>query len=1802
MDSGLSLRVDLEAGEHLSLRSNGNSYQFTSSHSTFVDSGVAESGDFSGFGTSVLALTDLPQYSRIEIRDTGAGASFEFSDQNTGGFQHEIDILFDDSSNSRSVSLNGSLSFGNNSLLVTSDGAISVSAGTVVETVNGNITLTAVNRSDGSVAKRGIEVTGASLITSGTGNIGLHGQAVTTAPQLANLDGVAITENTVIQSTSLSDNAGQILITGSSGGGLDFETGVWIADSTVTSVQGDIRIEGLGSNGSGTNHFGVRTRGATISSTGQAASAATITILGLGGATTDFGIGVGLFQNTHITTVDGDVALQGIGGTGTGNSNGGLRLNGFQIASSGVGEHAGAIRLLGTGGGGVSWNGGIVARGSDSQITTVDGGVEIVGQAGEATSGISNEGIYLDVPINSTGTGPIALNGTASGGTSWNRGLLLRNSATVSSHSGGVSLTGLGGAGSGDQNEGIVIDTQAEVSSVTGDIQLHGISGTNNSHGVELFGNADGGGRVFAEEGDIRIIAEGMGSGVKDDFKLYDRAKIEGGLATVDIHIEADTVDLASTSMISSPGTLVIQPRSSGASTQRITLGAADYESRTDLNLTEAELNTIGSDFYSVSFGEEGLANDQTVVYVHSLNLPMPVSVSSGRTEWVSDVKLDSPTTIFRGSIAPGRSFEQITSNVSLASGAALFNFPGVQPGDPQTGHDRIRTSGSVEIDASVELIPTWLPSWRPDGGESLTIIERSGGTGTFAGLAEGATVPAFFNATISYAGGDGDDIVLTLPQNVEIPNAAVLGDLASDGLVVWGADADGAAGKAVNAAGDVNGDGYHDFLVGASTAQGPGNSPEDSGLVYLIFGRPDLPEEIDLVDIADYGVVFVGDGAFDVTGHHVDFADFNQDGYDDVLIGAFQRKSPSETSRTGGAYIVWGGPDLPGAIDLGALDGLGVTIFGNDSDDLAGNPVATVGDLNNDGYPDFGLGAIYGDGPDNDASRTGEAYVIYGGESLPSVIDLSQATTGFTRIYGVDQDDEAGVAVAQLGDVNGDNIDDLLIGARFADGANNATERSGENYIIYGSSDIPSELHLDTDADVTIYGIDDFDISGWLSDGGGDVNNDGFNDILIGAMAADSVGNNRENAGEVYLIWGGASLPSEIHAGNLGGHGVTIFGADAWDRLGRSVDIIEDVNADGIDDIVLGASESSGLDNANTAAGEVYILLGKETWPDQIDLQEAGAADFTLYGTDPGDQAGIMVRSAGDLNHDGINDLIVGARYSDSWNDSRLNAGEAIVVYGHSLFEPEKPVVVAPTGTSRNQRPTIEWYASTDADSYELWLEHLGAVSNPVVNSTVQGTSFTLTEDLDIGRYRAWVRSNKSNGSRSAWAALDFQVTVPTTIDPLPPYAGDRTPTISWSDVPGATAYRVFIKNTTTLETVLDDYVPSNSVDIATDLSFGRHRIWVQPVGAGGFAAEWSSHIDYHVLPDLIGPLAPTLNPRPTFSWSNLAGVASVELWVQRGSTVVIHELNLTGNSFSPPDDLQYGHYRWWIRPSADNGRSAGWSRMGEFNVGGRTTITAPAAPVSNGLAEIEWLAVNDATSYEIFLANSHGRIIHNVSGLTNTQFSTQPLHDGTYTAWVRSYREEKAGTWSQPFEFMVNSVAGLSATPRNEFETTFDTTPTLRWSATGEAASFNLYASDGNTVIVEKEISAQEWTPSVPLAAGLWHWYVQAVNESQQAGEWSDPATLDTSGRAVVLAPTGVSSAVSPVFEWSSVGDAVEYILFVEHLDTSTTVLNEGGLTTTTYTPDFAFERGNFRVWVRAVSGTGVSPWSLQLEFQLE
>ena len=440
-------------------------------------------------------------------------------------------------------------------------------------------------------------------------------------------------------------------------------------------------------------------------------------------------------------------------------------------------------------------------------------------------------------------------------------------------------------------------------------------------------------------------------------------------------------------------------------------------------------------------------------------------------------------------------------------------------------------------------------------------------------------------------------------------------------GATLLGANDRGWVGSAMAPAGDVDGDGQADVLLGDPY------TGRQAGAVYMV-GGPITGR----IDLSEARTQFLGVEEQDWAGVSVAGAgDIDGDGYDDVLIGA-PGHGPPGRPNVGTAYLVLG--PVTGSFDLSLSD---ATFVGERPNDGAGISVSSAGDVDDDGLPDVLVGAQGSWGADGSVDYSGAAYVASGWRRGTMRLRAADA-----RMYGALDADSLGNSVDGLGDVSGDGVDDILIAAFVTDenGYN-----SGSAYVLFGP--VAGEI-APSEADAALVGEVQDDYAGSSTASAGDVDGDGLQDILIGAPYNDE---NAERCGAAYLVHGGVTGTLW-----LGDADARLYAENRWDHAGTGVSGAGDVNADGHDDLLVGAY---GNDEGGRDAGAAYLVRGPVMG--SIDLERA---DLKLVGQ-PGESAGYGVADAGDLDGDGRADILVGV---PGHSVDGIVSGAAYVLYGSGL------------------------------------------------------------------------------------------------------------------------------------------------------------------------------------------------------------------------------------------------------------------------------------------------------------------------------------------------------------------------------------------------------------------------------------------------------------------------------------------------------------------------------------------------------
>ncbi len=367
---------------------------------------------------------------------------------------------------------------------------------------------------------------------------------------------------------------------------------------------------------------------------------------------------------------------------------------------------------------------------------------------------------------------------------------------------------------------------------------------------------------------------------------------------------------------------------------------------------------------------------------------------------------------------------------------------------------------------------------------------------------------------------------------------------------------------------------------------------------------------------LADADAWFRGQNNGDRAGFALAGAgDVDADGHDDLLIGA-----PGHAG-SGVAYLLR--DPLNSASSLAKA---GHRLLGEALDDGAGSAVAGVGDVNGNNYADLLVGAP---GQGDRGGEAGAAYLVQG--PLDGDLALERATA---CLMGEAAQDFAGSAVAGAGDVDADGYDDILIGA-YGSGESFA----GVAYLLY--CPVVGTISLDA-ADARLVGESSSYTSASLA-GAGDMDGDGYGDIAIGAPGRAL------DPGAAYLVLGPVSGELELADADA-----VLFGEAASDHAGQSVAGAGDLDGDGYCELLVGADKN---DTGADDAGAVYVLHGPIAGPRGL-----GEADAKLVGSEPSGQAGYALDACGDVDADGLGDVLIGAPYGGGGGEE---AGAAFLVLG---------------------------------------------------------------------------------------------------------------------------------------------------------------------------------------------------------------------------------------------------------------------------------------------------------------------------------------------------------------------------------------------------------------------------------------------------------------------------------------------------------------------------------------------------------
>ncbi|MEW6210557.1 MAG: FG-GAP repeat protein [Acidobacteriota bacterium] len=432
--------------------------------------------------------------------------------------------------------------------------------------------------------------------------------------------------------------------------------------------------------------------------------------------------------------------------------------------------------------------------------------------------------------------------------------------------------------------------------------------------------------------------------------------------------------------------------------------------------------------------------------------------------------------------------------------------------------------------------------------------------------------------------------------------------------------------------------------------------------------------------------------------GLPVGAGDLNGDSRADVIFCGMFGSAGAGTRRNNGQinFYLSDGSDS-GFVDQAAQPQRFSTLIGADSGDLLGTSVSANGDVNGDGLRDALIGVSGGDGPANTRFNCGGAVLVMGRQDFNFNIDLAgleeNPPPGIIILHGAQVSGRTGIWT-DIGDVNGDGFDDLVMGA---DQLNRADgQHSGGGCIVFGSPDLPQVIDLASPPPgVRMTRFDgSFEEEHWgAALHLGDINDDGIKDVVVGGSIfrdsgsyvtpdiqnghndfGASFGGTRNRCGEAMVLYGRQDWPARIDLRNPPANSTRVIGANVRDLLGSQIHSA-DLNGDGRTDLIVGALQGLAPDNRGRT-GSVHIIYGSPAVQgkliDLADPQASGLQITTIYGENNLDCAGDSVRSF-DINRDGRSDLFIGSpeHTFELDGEEREDAGDTKLIFGSSDFLP---------------------------------------------------------------------------------------------------------------------------------------------------------------------------------------------------------------------------------------------------------------------------------------------------------------------------------------------------------------------------------------------------------------------------------------------------------------------------------------------------------------------------------------------------
>ncbi len=925
------------------------------------------------------------------------------------------------------------------------------------------------------------------------------------------------------------------------------------------------------------------------------------------------------------------------------------------------------------------------------------------------------------------------------------------------------------------------------------------------------------------------------------------------------------------------------------------------------------------------------------------------------------------------------------------------------------------------------------------------------------------------------------------------------------------------------------------------------------------------------------------------------------------------------------------------------------------------GFDVAPVGDLDQNGVQDYVVTDPMDGGVVGQSGPKGAAYVIFqnsDGTVKRSVRIASNHNGG----PALNPDDLLGISITSLGDIDGDGITDVAVGAP---GDSTGGAERGAVHILRLKAD--GTVKSTTKIAHSLNGgpvLQNGDAFGSSLTSPGDMDGDGIGDLIVAATDADLEG---EDRGVVYTLF----LKADGTVRNL----TAIENTSQWnptieeeEAFGMRITAIGDINSDGVVDLAaISSSYVHFNENAESVPKQIDILLmnsdgtlkqfvgigsGLNGGPvlsndDAIwdvtalgDVDADGVEDIAIVVGDARDHGATRMQivsltsdghaksvletslpdstfltsltSLGDTNNDGRIELQWG-RPLDGGYFSPRGTLQIITLENATIrtVRPAVPVIDRSVTTTRNQRPQFSWSDDSDAFSYEVWLrnDETGIV---IEASAIVGTNaFIPPANLEAGRYSISVRARNEVGV-SAWSARHRMLVAPVaTINPIP-LSMNTKPEVSWNRLSETSRYEVWISRVATPGTAASRGTTEPGVTRftpPTSLTAGNYRVQVREVLANGTTRPWSDPQTFVIeTKAIVLSVKSQISNRPLIEWDELAGAKKYEVWIaslNQPSRPAIRVTTATAVTSYRPTALPAGRYQVWIRGIAQDDTPGEWSAAKVFQ-----SRIAPVLQQDWSYLEIgfhvpySWALEQgqELQAYEVWI-DDPAKGLTPASSAVRTNFTSGNLTIktiGTYRIWVRAIAPDGAvGAWSAPLVVKVDVAPG-----QLNFNSADVTKPEVQWSSVAGAVGYDVRVTskqDGSEILTARKISTGTLVTAYKIVKSLPIGnYEVTVRAIAADGTVGSWSEPMTynSTLAPELRPYQPRLGAEVMLEWWPAENSGPIDVLVMNTRSKTIVLS-GQASPGQYAATVDLPDGNYRWWVMSTSHR---MWSLPGEFEVK